>query len=206
MCHLSLKEVSQLPQQCSNWLTSLYAWPWGALSHTDPGLECVICFGQWKNTKHCISRELKRSSDLGFALLLSLGILRMPCEWARASLLKKERPWGEAPASSLLVKAVMNQPTTSAEVRQAELSQAWLNPAQISDPQSHELNKGLLFYVNRFGVVDYSVTDNWYTLFFHDRVVIFYPFSLLECSQFSELSSTKYFIWWHSPTRLTLTN
>lgn len=54
----------------------------------------------------------------------------------------------------------MNQPTTSAEVRQAELSQAWLNPAQISDPQSHELNKGLLFYVNRFGVVDYSVTDN----------------------------------------------
>lgn len=76
---------------CMPLWSPLCHWPWAWMCD-------LLCTKE--NTKHCISRELESSSDLGFAFSLFLGILRIPCEWARASLLKGETSWGEAPMSS----------------------------------------------------------------------------------------------------------
>lgn len=122
------------------------------LSHTGPGLGCLTCSGKWDNIKHCMSRELKSCSDSGSALLLSSGILRMPRQWARAGLLKGERPWREAhlssPPSQGHREPADHRRTSEASWDQPSLVQtrrAPLSPAQISDGQNHKLSKWLLF-------------------------------------------------------------
>lgn len=135
--------------------TSWYPCSWVILSCTGPGLGCVSCFGQWNTSKHHVRTEFKSTCDLGFALLLLFGTLRMPCEQAGAGLLETslhERPWKERPIClAFPVKVIMNHLAPDFApadhrytIKASEICHAWPTPELPREAYLKFLTHGIM--------------------------------------------------------------